>query len=101
MWLCLKLEAIQSDFLLTTTVTIAYLGRNLLVSTMFTSSNTKASTSEKLVYDALKNGSIRASPTLFSYRRFDKLNQGLVITNFFTRFKFATVSQNVKNVKIV
>ena len=37
MWLCLKLEAIQTDFLLTTTVTIAYLGRNLLVSTMFTS----------------------------------------------------------------
>ena len=37
MWLCLKLEAMQSDFLLTTTVTVTYLGRNLLVSTMFTS----------------------------------------------------------------
>ena len=36
MWLCLKLEAMQSDFLLTTTVTITYLDRNLLASTMFT-----------------------------------------------------------------
>ena len=59
----------------------------------------KASTSEiQRVYATLKT---RTSPTMFSYRRFDAVYQGLVITNIFTRFKFATVSQNVKIVKIV
>ena len=58
MWLCLKLEAIQSDFLLTTTVAIAYLGKNLLVISFYNVyiSISNATTSEiQQVYDTLKN----------------------------------------------
>ena len=101
MWLCLKLEAMQSDFLLTTTVTITYLDRNLLASTMFTYPCLKLLQAKYVQRYIKRIGCGRTYPTMFSYRRFNAVNQGLLITNIFTRFKFATVSQNVKNVKIV
>ena len=62
----------------------------------------KTTTSEiQWVYNTSKTGCVRRSRTMFSYIRFHEVYQGLIITNIFTRFKFATVSQNVKNVKIV